>query len=79
MVRRYPATRVTAVDTDGHSLEVAEREMKELGMLARARAPHIGCQLLPTSRYLTIHDDAGFRDVGVIAVNPTHVVVHGTK
>jgi 2-polyprenyl-3-methyl-5-hydroxy-6-metoxy-1,4-benzoquinol methylase len=40
---------------------------------------HIGCQLLPTSRFVTHLERAGFRDVGVIDVTPTHVVVHGTK
>lgn len=152
VVSRYPATRVTAVDTDEHSLEVARRHMKELGVsepftfvqsyledltfeggfdvavinvslheardiqavVARAKAAldpggvflvsefpfpereedcrtvpgrlmcgiqffeaHIGCQLLPTSRFVTLLQDAGFRDVGVVDVNPTHVVVHG--
>lgn len=152
VVSRYPATQVTAVDTDEHSLELARREMKELGIseqftfvqsyledlavegghdvavinvslheardiqavVNRAKAAldpggvfivsefpfpereedcrtvpgrlmcgiqffeaHIGCQLLPTSRFVTLLTDAGFRDVGVVEVNPTHVVVHG--
>lgn len=40
---------------------------------------HIGCQLLPTSRFVQHLERAGFRDVGVIEVTPMHVVVHGTK
>jgi ubiquinone/menaquinone biosynthesis C-methylase UbiE len=40
---------------------------------------HIGCQLLPTSRFVELLDKAGFRDVGVVEVTPVHVVVHGTK
>lgn len=40
---------------------------------------HIGCQLLPTSRFVELLQAAGFRDVGTIAVTPTHVVIHGTK
>jgi hypothetical protein len=40
---------------------------------------HIGCQLLPSSRFAEILASAGFRDVGVIDVNPLQVVVHGTK
>lgn len=40
---------------------------------------HIGCQLLPTSRFVTHLERAGFRHVGVIDVTPTHVVIHGTK
>lgn len=40
---------------------------------------HIGCQLLRTSRFVTLLEDAGCGDVGVIEVNPTHIVVHGTK
>lgn len=40
---------------------------------------HIGCQLLPASRFVEVLRDAGFRDVGVIDVNPMHVVIHGTR
>jgi ubiquinone/menaquinone biosynthesis C-methylase UbiE len=40
---------------------------------------HIGCQLLPTARFVDLLEQAGFRDVGVIDVTPVHVVVHGTK
>lgn len=40
---------------------------------------HIGCQLLPTARFIEHLDRAGFRDVGVVDVTPMHVVVHGTK
>jgi SAM-dependent methyltransferase len=40
---------------------------------------HIGCQLLPTSRFVELLSVAGFRDVGAIEVTPTHVVIHGTK
>jgi SAM-dependent methyltransferase len=40
---------------------------------------HIGCQLLPTSRFVQLLEHAGFRDVGSIDVTPTHVVIHGTK
>lgn len=40
---------------------------------------HIGCQLLPTSRFVDLLERAGFREVGVIDVTPVHVVVHGTK
>lgn len=40
---------------------------------------HIGCQLLPTSRFVELLQGAGFRDVGAIDVTPTQVVVHGTK
>jgi SAM-dependent methyltransferase len=40
---------------------------------------HIGCQLLPTSRFVELLERAGFRDVGSIDVTPTHVVIHGTK
>lgn len=150
----FPQTRVTAVDCDGYTLEVAEREMKERGIADRftfvqsyiedlhldgghdlavinislheardiekavervhaALDPggvflvsefpfpereddcrtvpgrmmcgvqffeaHIGCQLLPTSRFVALLKTAGFRDVGAVDVTPTHVVVHGTK
>lgn len=40
---------------------------------------HIGCQLLPTTRFVELLDGAGFADVGVIPVTPMHVVVHGTR
>lgn len=40
---------------------------------------HIGCQLLPSSRFVELLDDAGFHDVGVIDVNAMHAVIHGTK
>ncbi len=40
---------------------------------------HIGCQLLPTARFVTLLQRAGFRDVGAIDVTPMQVVVHGTK
>lgn len=40
---------------------------------------HIGCQLLPTSRFVELLEHAGFRDVGSIDVTPTHVVIHGTR
>jgi len=40
---------------------------------------HIGCQLLPTGRFVDLLEQAGFREVGVIDVTPVHVVVHGTK
>lgn len=38
---------------------------------------HIGCQLLPTSSFVALLDAAGFRDVAVVDVNPTHAVIHG--
>lgn len=38
---------------------------------------HIGCQLLPTSRFVELLEGAGFTDVGAIDVTPTHVVIHG--
>lgn len=154
VVHAFPNTTVTAVDGDAYTLEVAEREMKELGIRDRftfeqsmledldiqgghdlavinislheardiprvvSRAydaldaggtflvsefpfpereedcrtvpgrlmcgvqffeAHIGCQLLPTARFVEHLTAAGFRDVGVIDVTPTHVVVHGTK
>jgi SAM-dependent methyltransferase len=150
----FPRTHVTAVDCDRFTLEVAEREMKERGVVDRftfvqsfiedlafdgghdlavinislheakdiekavervhaALDPggaflvsefpfpereedcrtvpgrmmcgvqffeaHIGCQLLPTSRFVELLEVAGFRDVGAIDVTPTHVVIHGTK
>ncbi len=40
---------------------------------------HIGCQLLPTARFVDVLRRGGFRDVGVMEVTPVHVVVHGTK
>jgi len=40
---------------------------------------HIGCQLLPSSRFVELLNEAGFTDVGTIEVTPTHVVIHGTK
>jgi ubiquinone/menaquinone biosynthesis C-methylase UbiE len=40
---------------------------------------HIGCQLLPTSRFVELLDKAGFREIGTIDVTPVHVVVHGIK
>lgn len=40
---------------------------------------HIGCQLMPASRFMNLLKDAGFKDVGTIDVNPMHVVIHGTK
>jgi ubiquinone/menaquinone biosynthesis C-methylase UbiE len=40
---------------------------------------HIGCQLLPTSRFIELLNRAGFRDVAPIDVSPVHVVIHGTK
>jgi len=40
---------------------------------------HIGCQLLPTTRFVELLHDAGFTDLGVIDINPTHVVIHGRK
>ncbi|MDP8937334.1 MAG: class I SAM-dependent methyltransferase, partial [Actinomycetota bacterium] len=40
---------------------------------------HIGCQLLPTARFVDLLERSGFREVGVIDVTPVHVVVHGTK
>jgi SAM-dependent methyltransferase len=40
---------------------------------------HIGCQLLPTSRFVDLLQGAGFGDVGVVDVTPMHVVVHGRK
>ena len=40
---------------------------------------HIGCQLLPTARFVDHLERAGFRDVGVVNVTPMQVVVHGTK
>jgi ubiquinone/menaquinone biosynthesis C-methylase UbiE len=40
---------------------------------------HIGCQLLPTARFVELLEQAGFRDVGAIPVTPMQVVVHGTK
>ena len=150
----FPGTTVTAVDGDTYTLELAEREMKELGLgdrfrfvhsmledldidgghdlavinislheardveraVERAHAAlepggtflvsefpfpeheedcrtvpgrlmcgvqffeaHIGCQLLPTARFVDLLERAGFREVGVIDVTPVHVVVHGTR
>lgn len=40
---------------------------------------HIGCQLLPATRYVAHLEAAGFTDVGVIDVTPMHVVIHGTR
>lgn len=40
---------------------------------------HIGCQLLPTNRYVNLLREAGFDDVGTIEATPVHVVIHGTK
>lgn len=40
---------------------------------------HIGCQLLPTSRFVELLEHAGFREVGIIEVTPVHVVIHGTR
>lgn len=40
---------------------------------------HIGCQLLPSSRYVELLDGCGFEDIGVIDVNPMHAVIYGTK
>jgi SAM-dependent methyltransferase len=40
---------------------------------------HIGCQLLPASRFVEHLEKAGFKNVGVIDVTPMHVVIHGTK
>ena len=40
---------------------------------------HIGCQLIPTARFVDLLQRAGFREVGVIDMTPVHVVVHGTK
>ncbi|MBW3555694.1 MAG: methyltransferase domain-containing protein [Actinobacteria bacterium] len=40
---------------------------------------HIGCQLLPTARFVELLQAAGFNDVGVVDVTPMQVVVHGTK
>jgi SAM-dependent methyltransferase len=154
IVEAFPETRVTAVDCDAYTLEVAEREMKQRGIgdrfafvrsfiedlvldgghdlavinislheakdietaVGRVHAAldpggvflvsefpfpeneddcrtvpgrimcgvqffeaHIGCQLLPTSRFVDLLEGAGFREVGAIDVTPTQVVVHGTK
>ena len=40
---------------------------------------HIGCQLLPSARFVEHLEKAGFNNVGVIDVTPMHVVIHGTK
>lgn len=40
---------------------------------------HIGCQLLPSSRFVELLRGSGFKDIGVIDVTPTHAVIHGTK
>ncbi len=40
---------------------------------------HIGCQLLPASRFVEYLERAGFRDVSAIDVTPMHVVIQGTK
>ena len=40
---------------------------------------HIGCQLLPTARFVEHLEKAGFSDVGVVNVTPMQVVVHGRK
>jgi len=40
---------------------------------------HIGCQLLPTARFVEHLERAGFRDVGIVEVTPMQVVVHGTR
>ncbi len=40
---------------------------------------HIGCQLLPASRFVALLEGCGFAEVGTIELTPTQVVVHGTK
>lgn len=40
---------------------------------------HIGCQLLPSSRFVELLQGTGFKDIGVIDVSPTHAVIHGRK
>jgi SAM-dependent methyltransferase len=40
---------------------------------------HIGCQLLPAARFVEHLDAAGFADIGIIDINPLHVVIHGRK
>ncbi len=40
---------------------------------------HIGCQLLPTHRFVEHLEKAGFKEVGTVDVTPMQVVVHGTK
>ena len=152
VLARYPGTRVTAVDADAYTLEVAEAFVTGQGMadrftfrrsfleeldlagghdvavinvslheardmaavVARTRAAlepgglflvsefpfpedeagcrtpagrlmcgvqffeaHIGCRLQPTRTFVDLLTDAGFTDVGVVPVTPTHVVVHG--
>jgi ubiquinone/menaquinone biosynthesis C-methylase UbiE len=42
-------------------------------------AAHIGCQLLPTNRFVALLQKAGFREVAAIEVTPMHTVIHGTK
>jgi SAM-dependent methyltransferase len=39
----------------------------------------IGDQLLPTSRYVELLEDAGFEQVDSFQLTPVHVVVHGVK
>jgi SAM-dependent methyltransferase len=154
IARAYPNVRITGVDADAYTLEVAEREIKEAGLADRFRfqqafledlafdgefdlalinislheardieaavarthaalAPggvfvisefpfpeneddcrsvpgrlmcgvqffeaHIGCQLLPSRRYVELLEGAGFVGVAVVPVTPMHVVIHGTR
>jgi ubiquinone/menaquinone biosynthesis C-methylase UbiE len=39
---------------------------------------HIGCQLLPTSRFVELLQEARFQDIATIDLSPVHVVIHGT-
>lgn len=154
IVQAFPKTKVTAVDADRYSLDVARSEMTKLGLAehfdfvesylerlglqgghdlavinislheardielaveqayqaldeggvflvsefpfpeneadcrtvpgrlmcgVQAFEAHIGCQLLPTRRFVELLSGAGFKEVGSIDVTPMQVVVHGTK
>ena len=70
---------------DRHRDRIAAHEQGAHAAAARAHGrggffeAHIGCQLLPTSRFIELLEGAGFRDVGAIPVTPMHVVIHGTR
>ncbi|MGH2441732.1 MAG: class I SAM-dependent methyltransferase [Chloroflexota bacterium] len=38
---------------------------------------HIGCQLLPASRFVKFLQEQGFHDVAAINLTPVHAVIHG--
>ena len=81
----FPGVTATAVDGDAYEFTIPEREQDcrstpgRLMCAVQFFEANIGCQLLPTARFVDLLQRAGFRDVGVIDVTPVHVVVHGTK